>query len=130
MTKHARQIIRHHPHARIDEAHIAARAAVADFNAFQHDGVGAFSARCKAVERPVNPPPTITTSADRSPFSDVVFGAAGAVFSQRPCERGSFNIEGNHFLFWKTGGFTVATISCCGSHKNSNISATIHAYSE
>ncbi len=42
LTKHARQIIRHDPHARIDEAHIAARAAVADFNAFQHDGVGAF----------------------------------------------------------------------------------------
>jgi hypothetical protein len=32
--------------------------------------------------------------------------------------------------FGKLAVFTVATISCCGSHKNSNISATIHAYSE
>ncbi len=42
LAKHARQIIRHHPHASIDKAHIATGTTIADLNAFQYDGVGAF----------------------------------------------------------------------------------------
>jgi hypothetical protein len=42
LPKHTRQIIRHHPHTGIDQTHIAARTAITDFNAFQHDGAGAF----------------------------------------------------------------------------------------
>src|SRR5215217_1039465 len=41
---------------------------------------------------PVKPPPTTTTSAVTSPCNVVVTGAAGAVFSQSPCERGSFSM--------------------------------------
>ncbi|MCY1365173.1 hypothetical protein D9M69_520080 [compost metagenome] len=59
LAQNTRQIVRHDPHARIDQTNITARTAIADFDTFQHD---CFRALFREMQRSGKPGETTTNN--------------------------------------------------------------------